>query len=90
MPHFPVVVDVDLTPIEDRLDAIEAAGPDVIGGLVMCLQEKRAKDMQLLNAYNDGDQIVNAEGAIVIWTPAIRAEIEAELAETNRIITALS
>lgn len=90
MPHFPVVVDVDLTPIENRLDAIEAAGPDVIGGLVMCLEEKRLKDMRLLNTYNDGDQIVNAEGAIVIWTPVIRAEIEAELAETNRIITALS
>lgn len=76
MPFLPVELSVDLT-------ATHAA-------IVVCLKQVRAMGMYLLNTKQDGDPVVNADGNVVPWTPEIRAQVEAEVAETDRMIAELS
>jgi hypothetical protein len=86
MTYLPIVVDT--TPITDRLDAIEAAGPIVIAVLLEYLADKRAGIMYALKK-NKGEGI-GAEGNIIPWTPEIKTQVEAELARVNKWIEALS
>ncbi len=90
MPFLRIAVDIDLTPITDRLDAIEAAGTDVIGGLLITLKAERLNLMYLLRIMQDGNPLIDSDGNEVVWDSVIRTQAQAELTEANRIITALS
>jgi hypothetical protein len=84
-----VILTVDTTDIENRLDAIEAAGPDVLSGIVMCLKDKRMSLLYLLKNTEDGDQLVDENGDIINWDADIKVLVETEIAETERIIGVL-
>lgn len=90
MSYADVTLHVDLSAIEQRLDGIEVAGTFVIPALVMCLKEKRMKDMRLIATKQDGDELINEDGIVVIWDATIRSAVQAEVTETNRLIAALS
>ncbi len=90
MPYRQVVLNVDLSDIEGRLDAIEGAGTDVLSALVICLKEKRLKDKWLLTNKLDGDQVTDEDGNLTVWSDQIRDMVQAEVTETERLIAALS
>ncbi len=74
-----VQLKVDLTPIEERLDDHE----DV---LLMFLEYKRMMDLVLVNSKQDGDPVVNKDGIEVVWTPDIKAQVEAGIKKAEEFI----
>jgi len=88
MSYREAIITVDTTDIEERLDAIEAAGSDVISAILMYLKDKRSENMRMIK--KDDGMVVDGEGDTVQWTPEIRAQVEAGLVETSRLIEALS
>lgn len=76
MPFFPIGIQIDFS--------------NQNAAIIMNLKEKRAKDMRLLATMQDGNPVINSEGVKVVWSAGIRTQVEAELAETNRLIAELS
>ena len=74
---------IDLSQFERRLDALSAAD-------IILLKGDRLVNLHLLKTMSDGDKIWDEDANEVEWTPEIKAQVQAEIAEADRIIQALS
>jgi len=84
-----VKIQVDLTAIETRLDAIEGMGATVLSALVIPLKHIRLEYLYLLDTKQDGDEIRDEDANIIIWDAVIRTQVQDELTQIETLITAL-
>lgn len=73
----------DLTKLKKQIATLQTSS-------IIVLKQKRLRDLYLLETKQDGDPVWDENGQMVMWTPAIRSLIEAEVAEVDELIAELT
>ena len=88
--YAPIVVQLDLGDLSDRITALETGSTDEKLGVIMCLKFVRMNNMYLLANYQVGDPITDENGQPTVWSPLIHSQVQTQLNEIDRLIIALT
>lgn len=87
---LPVQSHVDLTPITDRIDAIEGMSPTLKTSVVLLLKHILTHNHAILTYARDGDPFVDETGTEYTWSATLAAQVQAENVSINDLMTALT
>ncbi len=88
--YAPIVVQLNLDDLTDRITALETGSTDEMLGVIMCLKFARMNNMYLLANSQVGDPITNANGQSAVWSQLTHSQVQTQLNEIDRLIIALT